>query len=245
MISERLKTLRENTKMNKKEFAAFLGMKYTTYNNYETGSREPSSDFLIMLSKKFDISIDYLMGLSEEREPSHYYTLKTSEFEHIKKYRALDEHGVAVVNWILNEEYSRSIEIKENSTEILASIPYAYDLAASAGIGEYAMDIAHFEAVGLSETPPKGTDFLVSVSGNSMEPKFSDGDKVYIRRQEFVNEGEIGLFFLDGNVYIKKQGFAELLSLNPDYAPLPIAEYSSFKCFGKVLGKCHCKIIDL
>ena len=59
MISERLKTLRENTQMNKKEFAAFLGMKYTTYNNYETGSREPSSDFLIMLSKKFDISIDF------------------------------------------------------------------------------------------------------------------------------------------------------------------------------------------
>ena len=58
MIGEKLKELREKTGLNKKEFAQYLGLKYTTYNNYETESREPSSDFLILISEKFDVSID-------------------------------------------------------------------------------------------------------------------------------------------------------------------------------------------
>lgn len=251
MIHERIKQLRENAKMNKKDFAAFLGIKYTTYNNYETGAREPSSDFLILISKKFDISIDYLMGLSEDKDISHSYTLKTSEIKHIEKYRDLDPHGVKIVDFVLEEEYSRSISIKEAAGDgdgrptITASIPYAYDLAASAGVGEYAMDIAHFETVGLTEPPPRGADFLIRIDGDSMEPKYSHGDKVYIKRQDAVNEGEIGLFYLDGNVYIKKQGYNELISLNPKYDPIPVSEYSASKCFGRVLGKCDGNIIEL
>ena len=59
MIKDALKEIRESTKMNKKEFADSIGVKYTTYNGYETGTREPDSDFLILISKKFDVSIDY------------------------------------------------------------------------------------------------------------------------------------------------------------------------------------------
>ena len=68
MIGEKLKEIREQTGLNKKDFANYIGMKYTTYNNYETGDREPSSDFLIMISQKFDVSIDYILGLQNEKE---------------------------------------------------------------------------------------------------------------------------------------------------------------------------------
>lgn len=107
MISDKLKEIREKTGMNKKDFADSLGVKYTTYNNYEVGTREPASDFLIMISKKFDISIDYIMGLSDEKEKSHHYQLKSSEYEHIKKYRDLDDHGKEMVNLVLDKESDR------------------------------------------------------------------------------------------------------------------------------------------
>ena len=45
MIGEKLKEIRENLGLNKKEFAQYIGIKYTTYNGYETEAREPSSDF--------------------------------------------------------------------------------------------------------------------------------------------------------------------------------------------------------
>lgn len=163
-------------------------------------------------------------------------------------YDNLDTWGQQAVRSVAEVEKSRMKDEHQKSVsepEIIASIPYAYDLAASAGLGEYAMDIAHFETVGLSETPPHGADFLIRIDGDSMEPKYSHNDKVYVRRQDTVNEGEIGLFYLDGNVYIKKQGYNELISLNPKYDPIPVPEYSTSKCFGRILGKCDSNIIEL
>ncbi|MBR6223849.1 MAG: hypothetical protein IKQ71_10490 [Lachnospiraceae bacterium] len=62
---------------------------------------------------------------------------------------------------------------------------------------------------------------------------------VYVRQQESVENGEIGIFELDGKSYIKKMRSTPdgnfLISLNPKYEPIPINIDSSFKVFGKVL----------
>lgn len=127
MIGEKLKELREKMGLNKKEFAQYLGLKYTTYNNYETESREPSSDFLILISEKFDVSIDYLLGLKDEKEILHSYKLRSGEYEHIKKYRVLDPHGKDMVDTVLDKEYTRSVSAESSkikhfsSTELLAA----------------------------------------------------------------------------------------------------------------------------
>ena len=114
MIGEKLKEIREKMGLNKKEFAKYLGLKYTTYNNYETESREPSSDFLILVSEKFDVSIDYLLGLKDEKEILHSYKLRSGEYEHIKKYRILDTHGKDIVDTVLDKEYSRSVSVQSD-----------------------------------------------------------------------------------------------------------------------------------
>lgn len=44
MICDRIRALREKTGMSARKFAEEMGMKYTTYYGYETGSREPGSD---------------------------------------------------------------------------------------------------------------------------------------------------------------------------------------------------------
>lgn len=110
MLNDKLKELRERQGLNKKEFASFLGLKYTTYNNYETGLREPSSDFLILVSEKLNVSIDYLLGLKDDKEILHSYKLLSEEYEHIKKYRKLDTHGKDIVDTILQKEYDRVVE---------------------------------------------------------------------------------------------------------------------------------------
>ena len=116
MIKDKLKEIRENSGMNKKEFANCIDVKYTTYNGYETGTREPDSDFLVLIAKKFDVSTDYILGLRDEREIAHSYQLKASEYEHIKKYRDLDDHGKDMVNTVLEKEHKRwESEQKDNS----------------------------------------------------------------------------------------------------------------------------------
>lgn len=114
-----------------------------------------------------------------------------------------------------------------------------YLLPVSAGTGQFLDDDAYDEIEVGSEVP-EIADFGVTISGNSMEPRFIDGQTVWVHEQEELSEGEIGIFFYAGNAYIKKLGYAGnmtlLLSLNPAYEPIQIQKNEEFKVFGKVVG---------
>ena len=71
-----------------------------------------------------------------------------------------------------------------------------------------------------------------------MEAASRDGGIVFIQRQdEPVREGEIGVFAINGEGYMKRLGHKELESLNPKYQAIPIRQYDELRCFGRVLGK--------
>ena len=61
-------------------------------------------------------------------------------------------------------------------------------------------------------------------------------------KQDSISNGEIGIFYLNGNTYIKElhdgPDGVYLVSLNEKYHPIQIYESDSFKIFGKVIGKC-------
>jgi len=61
----RIAELRVALGLNMKETAEKLGMPYTTYVNYEKGTREPNSETLIQLANFFGTSIDYLLGKND------------------------------------------------------------------------------------------------------------------------------------------------------------------------------------
>ena len=61
-----LKDLRESLGMTQEEFGNSVGVAKSTYNNYETGIRNPKSDFWIAVAKKYNVTIDYLMGHSDD-----------------------------------------------------------------------------------------------------------------------------------------------------------------------------------
>lgn len=66
MIFDRIKELREGTGMSARKFAESIGIKYTTYYGYETGTREPGSDTVTALCNYFGCTADYLLGLSDD-----------------------------------------------------------------------------------------------------------------------------------------------------------------------------------
>ena len=68
MFAERLKQLRLNKGDTQKILAEYLGIIEKSYQKYEYGIREPSFDTLIKLCKYFDVSSDYLLGLSDVKE---------------------------------------------------------------------------------------------------------------------------------------------------------------------------------
>ena len=65
----RIYELRTQMGITMKEAAARLGMPYTTYVNYEKGTREPNSETLILLARFFGTTIDNLLGKTDALIP--------------------------------------------------------------------------------------------------------------------------------------------------------------------------------
>ena len=63
----RIRDLREDLDMNQTEFAKLLGMSQTGYSKYETGENDIPTEVLIKLAKIHHTSVDYLLGLTDER----------------------------------------------------------------------------------------------------------------------------------------------------------------------------------
>lgn len=69
-LSERLKELRANNNVMQKEISEVLGIAPRTLRGYEGGTREPNIDKLIEIADFFDVSLDYLVGRSDD--PKRY-----------------------------------------------------------------------------------------------------------------------------------------------------------------------------
>lgn len=110
-----------------------------------------------------------------------------------------------------------------------------YDIPVSAGHGNY-LDEGSYGMIEVDNTVPSLADYAVKVSGNSMIPRFVDQQIIFIHEQPVLEEGEIGIFLLNSNTYLKKLGKGHLISLNPEYDPIPILENDELRVFGKVVG---------
>lgn len=75
IFGKRLKMLREEADMSRIELALQLNTSLSAISQYETGSRVPSDDIKISIAKLFNVSIDFLMGISEIRNPYIFFNL--------------------------------------------------------------------------------------------------------------------------------------------------------------------------
>ena len=65
----RLRDLREDADMTQAQVAKYLQMSQTGYSKYETGENDIPTQVLIKLAKLYATSTDYLLGLTDRRQP--------------------------------------------------------------------------------------------------------------------------------------------------------------------------------
>ena len=115
-----------------------------------------------------------------------------------------------------------------------------FDQPAAAGLGN-PVDIppSHTEQYPSDYVPPK-TNFGVLISGTSMEPKIPDGSTVFVQATPALDNGEIGIFVLDGKSYCKRlkkdEETVALHSINPQFEDIDIPPFSELRTLGRVLG---------
>lgn len=107
-VYENLKKLRESLSMKQEEFGASVGVKKSTYSNYETGKTQPTSDFWISVATTYEVSIDYLMGFCDDPHGTQYsdgFTVNNEEKTVVKAWRTAPEDKKEIAALALGFEY--------------------------------------------------------------------------------------------------------------------------------------------
>ena len=168
--------------------------------------------------------------------------LTVSERKLVDVYKSLSQRGKDFLTDFGKNLYD--YESKEMTTLIpiitAGHIPTTeldyYPQAAGMGGGQYVTD-AFPEKINVPsfEVPPKA-DFIIQVVGDSMEPSFKTGDKLFIESTNVLNLGDIGVFNYLGEQLVKEFGKGELISHNKSYEPIRVNEKDLY-IQGRVLGK--------
>lgn len=184
---------------------------------WEAGEREPRVTVGVALAKALgfeDVAVLYL-----DSEPK----LNQAGQQRLGEYRSMLLH---------------TAEFTEKPEPTLRLLP-VYLQPASAGTGQWLDDDAQ-EMTEVDEFVPAKAEFGVRIAGDSMEPRFVNGQTVWVKAAQDANNGDIVLCTLNDQGYCKKlrkdeNGIA-LISLNKKYAPIPVREEDEFRIAGIVVG---------
>ena len=225
---QKLREFKVEKNITYKQIAEKTGIALTTVEKLFSGrTNDPK---LNMITKIVTVLGHTPAELVSDSEFSHGLT----DFEKsiLSGLRNLDTCGRQRVSDTLKSEIQR-ITAQKNAAQRRYSRIY-YDFPVSAGTGEY-LDNRTAVIAELSEEPPRGTDYILRIAGDSMEPIYHDGDYVYVNSCETVNFGDVGIFVTEGSVYMKEYTQKGLRSFNPAYKLIKC--FDDVRCLGRVIGK--------
>ncbi len=177
------------------------------------------------------------MVTGKEKSPP----LPEDELELLKYYKELpDREQQRLIGRAsaLAEVYKEQVEAEELE-EPTIKIRHSY-YKVSAGTGYNLNDGDQWDTIEVPDTPEANkADFALTISGDSMEPVYYDGDIVLVKSQPAIDNGEIGIFIIEDNGYIKKYGGDKLISLNAKYDDIMFSDYDpdDIRCMGLVIGR--------
>lgn len=231
-IGNKLSVLLEKRETNPNELAKKVGVSpQTIYSIIKRDSKKADIEVLLKIADILGVSVEYFIDDAIPSGSSKSDVLSSSDMSLLEKYHVLDNYGRELVDLVLGKEYDRCISSANNNPAALRIYTYMRKIAA-AGNGFYFDDIP----TDTIEAPyMEGADFIIGVSGDSMEPTYSDGDLVYVEKRQILNTGDIGIFMINNECFIKEVAEDGLRSHNPKYKTIPGSD--SIQCIGKVLGK--------
>lgn len=235
---QQLKRLLEQNNHSQAELARYVGVKNNTVSDWINKGTSPKIEHLYRIAEFFNVSHDVLMTGENKNNP-----LPDDELELLTYYKELPEReqmkligrASALAEVYKEQVETQVIEVEPPMIEIRHSI-----YKVSAGTGYDLDDGDQWDTIEIPDTPEANkADFALTISGDSMEPVYYNGDIVLVRSQSAVDNGEIGIFIVEDNGYIKKYGGDRLISLNAAYDDIMFSDYNpeDIRCMGLVIGR--------
>lgn len=243
-----IKRLRNEKGLNMRETANLLNIPYTTYVNYEKGTREPNSEMLVRLADFYNTTVDFLLEREVSTPSKKAPSVSDEAMRMARDYDKLDNWGRQAVRDLTDTELARMEDearfMNSAAMEEKPKIINLYAEPAAAGIAVPTMGV-DFEPYTLKPDDPQGAAFAVRLQGDSMEPYFPDGSIVFVNHDAMVN-GDIGIFCVDSGTVCKQYyrdplGMVYLFSLNRNRSDADVilgpSSNRTLICQGRVITK--------
>lgn len=217
---------------NQPQLAALIGVNKNAVSNWEAGRTRPDINTLPVLCAALEMSISDFFG-SEAASGA----LSPEEQRRLSGYRHLNESNRQIVVRMIDamlevQEQEKHRFVAENIRRLFRN---AYKTAAGTGNPLESGRRGSYEYL-YADPLVDQADEIITVTGNSMEPTFYDGDMLLVQHAQEIRVGEIGIFVADGDGYVKEYHEDGLHSHNPAYPVLKFTEDDNVRCIGRVLG---------
>lgn len=230
-IGDKIKFYRTKNKMTQDELAKKLDLGKGTISNYESGYRTPQEKRLFELSEALGISINDLFP------PTTDVSIVDKIISISRKLDTGRQKKVYTYAEQQLEEQNKVIHIHKDNGDYVTETLRGY---LSAGTGEMQLDEVIEEVeIPVEMIPNQHYDMLLQVNGDSMEPMFRNKEYIFVRKTEDLRSGQIGVFIIDGESYLKKvyinDDHIKLVSLNQKYDDLIFSDVNDIEVIGTVV----------
>lgn len=195
-------------------------------------------DLLLRICDVLEVPVEAFCGREE--------TLRITPGEQrlLRKLRKLDAHGRELTELVMDAELARVQRAQEAEAAALTratKIVPLYLTPAAAGYASPALGDDYEDYEIPADSP---ADFAVRIAGDSMEPYLHDESVALVKRGAVIHDGDVGLFFVDGDMKCKQYcqdylGNVYLFSANRARrdadVEIPASSGVTLCCFGKVL----------
>lgn len=214
------------------QLAKMIGVTKNSITNWEKGTSRPELAIIPKLCAALGISTDSLFGM-----PASNGLLSESEQEHMKLFRSLDRYKQRSIDTLIESMIENELlAFREQCVAAFTRLSH-HELPASAGTGTPLADTDEQEYIFLRNSRSVcRADAIITVTGDSMLPTFQDGDELLIEYTPEIRSGEIGIFIVAGEGFVKEYQPDGLHSHNPKYKTVRPAQDDGFHCIGRVLG---------
>lgn len=229
-FGEKIKIARKTKGLTQKQLALKINAAHNSISDWENDKNKPDPDTIELLCGVLEITPNYLLATSSDEFSPKDKLL-------VRRYNNLDPIGQSHVDAVLQWESDRIKQIEQAASTPAATrmINYYYKLA-SAGTGQIVFDMPPTKRIEIPAIPEyRKADYAIGVNGSSMEPVYHDGDTLLVEMTDHVEIGEIGIFLVNGESFVKKRGETELISLNLESKNIPLNENA--RCLGRVIDK--------
>lgn len=228
-ISKQIKVLRTKMGWSQAQLADKLDVSKQSVSNWETGLKTPRMGALQKMSDLFGVSIG---RITDGETNSSDLVVKTSQLMRLLSIQHQQEvYEFAKSRLSYTSPSIVTFPSKHNTTTI------EVDGVLSAGVGEYLDDNSEPFSVTVPAPVPDNYDYAFKINGSSMEPYYHNGQVVFIKKVGQYRDGQTVAAIYDGCAYLKRlavddDGYAKLISLNPDYPNVRIDNKEGMKLLG-------------